>query len=236
MRPPISEAFELPPSISAGSENVSEHSPQSPDRLTTSISAHPSLIDFTVGVEPFRHDSLRRPTVDVIVREQLLKVIGSRNYMHEVASEYFATISRRISIVSAERFFGRLPSIESTKCAADFAALCLCIYLVSQVPRPHDRSMQSSLYVTSKSIISLLEATSYHSLEVVQCRLLIAFYEMGHGIYPAAAASIGACAKMTHYADFHHGSILSSKKDETEIVVEEKRRTLWALHNLDRYG
>jgi hypothetical protein len=96
--------------------------------------------------------------------------------------------------------------------------------------------MQSSLYVTSKSIISLLEATSYLSLEVVQCHLLIAFYEMGHGIYPAAAASIGACAKIAHYTNSHHGSILSSKKDEREIVVEEKRRTLWALHNLDRYG
>lgn len=236
MRPPISEAFELPPSTSVGPENASEHSPQSTAGPTTRISAYSSLIDFTVGIEPFRHDSLRQPTVDVIVQEQLLKVIGSRNYMHEVASEYFATISRRISIVSAERFFGRLPSIESAKCAADFTALCLCMYLVSQVPRPHDRSMQSSLYVTSKSIISLLEATSYHSVEVVQCRLLIAFYEMGHGIYPAAAASIGACAKMAHYAGFNHCSVLSSAKDEREILVEEKRRTLWALHNLDRYG
>lgn len=58
---------------------------------------------------------------------------------------------------------------------------------------------------------------------------------MGHGIYPAAAASIGACAKMAHYADLHHSSILSNKKDERDIVVEEKRRTLWTLHNLDRY-
>lgn len=95
--------------------------------------------------------------------------------------------------------------------------------------------MQSSLYVTLKGIISLLEATSYHSLEVVQCRLLIAFYEIGHGIYPAAAASIGACAKMAHFAGFRHRSILSSNEDEREIVAEEKKRTLWMMHNLDRY-
>jgi hypothetical protein len=96
--------------------------------------------------------------------------------------------------------------------------------------------MQSSLYVTVKSIISLLEATSYHSLEFIQCRLLIAFYEMGHGIYPAAAASVGACAKMARFAGFYQESILLSLEDDREIVVEEKKRTLWALHNLDRYS
>jgi hypothetical protein len=94
--------------------------------------------------------------------------------------------------------------------------------------------MQSSLYVILKSIISLLESTSYHSLEVMQCRLLIAFNEIGHGIYLAAAPSTGACAKIAHFAGFHRNSILSSHEDEREIVAEQKKLTLWALHNLDR--
>ncbi|KAI5456868.1 hypothetical protein BGZ63DRAFT_80730 [Mariannaea sp. PMI_226] len=202
---------------------------------TTGVSAIPGLIDITVGIEPFRHDSLRRPMVDVIVQKEVFKIIGSRGYMHEIANLYFDSIAKRISIISAQRFYRRLSDIASSSCAADFAALCLCVYLVLQVPPQHENSMQSSLYVTSKSIISLLEATSYHSLEVVQCRVLIAFYEIGHGIYPAAAISIGGCAKMVHFAGFYGNSILPSREDEMKLIIEEKKRTLWALHNLDRY-
>ncbi|KAK0761215.1 hypothetical protein N5P37_006162, partial [Trichoderma harzianum] len=210
------------------------YSPQS-SRSATDVWNSPSFTDVTSGVEPFLHDSLRRPTVDVIVQKQLLKIVKSRSEMHRIADSYFATIARRISIVSAQRFYARLPKIESPSCGADFAALCLCVHLVLQLPLSHDSSMQSSLYVTVKGIISLLEATSFQSVEVIQCRILIAFYEIGHGIYPAAAASIGGCAKMARFAGFHRHSILSTYDEEREIVVEEKKRTLWALHNLDRY-
>lgn len=224
---------DAPTKIDASSSR--SYSPQS-SRSATDVWNSPSFTDVTSGIEPFLHDSLRRPTVDVIVQKQLLKIVKSRSEMHRIADSYFATIARRISIVSAQRFYARLPKIESPSCAADFAALCLCVHLVLQLPQPHDSSMQSSLYVTVKGIISLLEATSFHSLEVIQCRILIAFYEIGHGIYPAAAASIGGCAKMARFAGFHRHSILSTYDEEREIVVEEKKRTLWALHNLDRYS
>ncbi|KAL6816182.1 hypothetical protein V8C40DRAFT_254667 [Trichoderma camerunense] len=236
LRPVESEAgLKAPDAPTKTDANSSRsYSPQS-SRSATDVWNSPSFTDVTSGVEPFLHDSLRRPTVDVIVQKQLLKIVKSRSEMHRIADTYFATIARRISIISAQRFYARLPKIESPSCAADFAALCLCVHLVLQLPQPHDSSMQSSLYVTVKGIISLLEATSFHSLEVIQCRILIAFYEIGHGTYPAAAASIGGCAKMARFAGFHRHSILSTYDEEREIVVEEKKRTLWALHNLDRY-
>ncbi|KAL7935536.1 hypothetical protein V8C35DRAFT_279265 [Trichoderma chlorosporum] len=218
----------------ARADTNSPYSQQS-SRSATDIWTSPNFTDITSSVEPFLHDSLRRPTVDIIVQKHFLRIIGSRSEMHRIADSYFATIARRISVVSAQRLYARLPKIESPSCAADFAALCLCLHLLLQLPQQHDSSMQSSLYVTLKGIISLLEATSYHSLEVIQCRILIAFYEIGHGIYPAAAASVGSCAKMARFAGFHRHSILSSYDDEREIVAEEKKRTLWALHNLDRY-
>ncbi|RFU77119.1 hypothetical protein TARUN_5100 [Trichoderma arundinaceum] len=144
-------------------------------------------IDITAGIDPFLHDSLRRPTVDVIVQKQFLKIIGSRSEMRQIANSYFASIARKISIISAQRFYERLPRIESPSCTADFATLCLSLY------------------------------------------------EMGHGLYPAAAASIGACAKVACFAGFHRKSVLSRHEDESGVVTEEKKRTYWALHNLDRY-
>ncbi|RDW58511.1 hypothetical protein BP5796_12441 [Coleophoma crateriformis] len=200
------------------------------------VSASAGLIDLTAGTDPFRHESIRKPTVNAIAQKELLRIVGSPNNMRQVASSYFAAISCRIPIVSAKRFLERLPSTVFADCDADFAALCLCIYLILEVPQPGDVSMQSSLYVKVKGILSLLEATSYHSLEAVQSRILVAFYEMGHGLYPAAAASIGACGKMARFIGLHSNSTFRNPKGKAwEILAEEKRRTLWALHNLDRY-
>ncbi|RDW56777.1 hypothetical protein BP6252_13961 [Coleophoma cylindrospora] len=208
-----------------------------PSGTAMGVSASAGLIDITASTDPFRHESIRKPTVDAITQKELFRIVGSPNNMRQVASSYFASISRRIPIVSANRFLDKLPSTVSTGCDADFAALCLSIYLILEVPQPGDVSMQSSLYVKVKGILSLLEATSYHSLEVVQSRILVAFYEMGHGLYPAATASIGACGKMARFIGLHSDSTYQNPDEETawKILAEEKRRTLWALHNLDRY-
>ena len=201
----------------------------------TGVSLSPSLNDIALAVEPFRHDSVRRPTVDIIVRRELLKVVGSRERMHQISVAYFASISRRISIISAQRFYGKLPSVGSDSCTADCAALCLSICLSLELPQPGDTSMQSSLYITLKSILSLLEATAYHSLDSVQCRLLVAFYELGHGIHSASSASVAACAKIAQFAAVLHQPVPPSHgEDNRDIFIEERRRTIWALHNFDR--
>ena len=187
------------------------------------------------SIDPFRHDSLRRPTVDAIIDKEFLRILGSHDRMHEVASVYFSSISIRIPILSEKRFRKRLPSALSPKRDAEFAALCLCVYLVLEIPQPGDETMQSSLYVSVKSILSLLEATSFRSLEAVQCRVLVAFYEVGHGIYPAAAVSVGACAKLAQVLGLRREIPSFEYGDESDIVAEERRRTWWALHNLDRY-
>jgi hypothetical protein len=210
-------------------------SPQSSGTVPGS-SALPGLIDATASIDPFRHESIRKPTVDAIARKELLQIVGSPDNMRQVANSYFASISRRIPILSTKGFLERLPSTSFNSCDADFAALCLCVCLILEVPPPEDVSMQSSMYVKAKGIIGLLEATSYHSLEAVQSRILVAFYEMGHGLHPAAAASIGACGKIARSIGLHNDLTYPSPEETAAaILVEEKRRTLWALHNLDRY-
>lgn len=210
-------------------------SPQ-PSGAVPGPSARPGLIDAAASIDPFRHESLRKPTVDAIARKELLQIVRSPDHMRQVASSYFDSISRRIPILSANGFLERLPSTSFISCDADFAALCLCICLIMEVPSPEDVSMQSSLYVKAKGIISLLEATSYHSLEAVQSRILVAFYEMGHGLHAAAAATIGACGRIARFIGLH-SDLAHPTPEETgrAILTEEKRRTLWALHNLDRY-
>lgn len=196
---------------------------------------HPDLffVNTRHKVNPFRHRALRQPTIDIAVSMQALKIFGSFEKVQETATTYFNTIYQRMPIISKRRFYERLrPLSESTP--ADFSALYLCIDLILQYPLQQAQNMQSSLYLTVKSIISLLESTNHVSLEVVQCRLLVSFYEIGHGIFPAASISIGACARTARALGLNKNRVHSVDNEVRRIVAEEERRVWWAVVNLDR--
>ena len=155
---------------------------------------------------------------------------------HRIANKYFDTIYQRWPIVSKARFLERLPYL-FFKPRADFTLLCLSIHLLLQYPTPNDLSMQSSLYVTIKNAISLLESTSFLTLEVVQARLLVTFYEVGHGIEPGASISIAAAAKTARMLGLNKKQFQQRKADPAaKIVAEEEKRVWWAAVNLDRYA
>ncbi|TKA23903.1 hypothetical protein B0A54_17752 [Friedmanniomyces endolithicus] len=101
--------------------------------------------------------------------------------------------------------------------------------LLLQQPSANCRSMQSTLYANVKSTLGLLEALNYQSLEVVQSRLLCVFYEMGHGILPAASISLATCAKVARSKNLHKRNATS------DVLEEERKRTWWMLLNLDRF-
>jgi hypothetical protein len=95
--------------------------------------------------------------------------------------------------------------------------------------------MQSSLYVNVKSKISLLESTSYLSLMVIQARLLVAFYEMGHGISPGAAISISACASSARALGLNKKAFQTVQGEGSTLLnAEEEKRVWWAVLILDR--
>jgi len=47
-------------------------------------------------------------------------------------------------------------------------------------------------YLSSKSFLALVEGSGINSLEIIQARLLINLFEVGHGFHPAAAISMAA--------------------------------------------
>ena len=185
-------------------------------------------------IDPFRHETLRRPTVDVAVTLQATKIFGSLQKVPAIATTYFDTVHHRLPIMSRKRFQQSLPALLATS-SADFTALCLCLHLVQEYPAPQPgQSMQSSLYVNVKSVIGLLESTGYMSLNVIQCRVLLSFYEMGHGIYPAASMSIAACARAARSLGLHKRKSDLPDNESMRIKAEEERRVWWAIINLDR--
>jgi hypothetical protein len=74
----------------------------------------------------------------------------------------------------------------------DLAILFLAMKLVTTTP---DEKIDIVLYQEAKSFSERLQADGTISLLMLQAMVLIAVYEYGHAIYPAAWMTIGACVR-----------------------------------------
>lgn len=72
------------------------------------------------------------------------------------------------------------------------------------------------------------------TLDFVQCQLLLAVYELGHGIFPAVSSTIASCAKAGRNIGITKDH-LSKDKSQRGQAFEERLHTWWAIHNLDRF-
>ena len=82
---------------------------------------------------------------------------------------------------------------------ADLPLLYLSMKLITSQPRVGFEAVENYLYTASKRFLSLLESSGTASLLYLQALVLVALYEYGQGIYPAAWMTVGQCVR---YADF----------------------------------
>lgn len=187
------------------------------------------------GIDRPAENSLSKQAIDRTVRLQVSQIIGTDlEAIQDIATLFFDTIHVKISFLSKERFLDRL-SGGIDDAPADFTALCLCISLILQHPHPGVQTMQSLRYVMVKNIITLLESTGYYlTLEHIQCRLIVIYYELGHDISPAVSVSLGACARMARALGLNRNWHRPISHELGSAVAEEERRAWWTIFILDR--
>ena len=95
--------------------------------------------------------------------------------------------------------------------------------------------VQSPLYATVKSFINVLEASNDVSVDLAHCRVLVTFYEMGHGLHTAAYVSIAGSARLARTLGLHRKPWRYLDADTDKIILEEKKRIWWAIANMDRF-
>jgi hypothetical protein len=166
----------------------------------------------------------KKNTVEVAICRDAIGILGNHDEVTAIATDYFNTLSNRMPFIWRDRFNSRLQSMR-TNPHADFSLLCLCIYLVVQYPPKYNQNVRSSVYAIIKGHISLLEASGFLSLEFVQARLLLSIFEIGHGLYPAASISIGACARTARALGLNKKQFGDSFSDDSarQRAEEEKR-------------
>jgi hypothetical protein len=153
--------------------------------------------------------------------QDVLEILSNANALQQAVTDYFNTIHCWFPIISKKRMNMGEPLHEG---GSDLAMLFLAMKLVSSQPVNGVASAESHLYIASKRFIALLESSGTISLMYLQAMVLVAIYEFGHSIYPAAWMTIGACSR---YAEILG---LPSYKDSVVILGQAVGQPYWHIH------
>ncbi|KAH8899364.1 hypothetical protein GQ53DRAFT_836418 [Thozetella sp. PMI_491] len=186
-----------------------------------------------LDIDCFKWASMTVPRPSVEIPMEVLEVLGRGNTVQDAASSYFESIHCWFPIVSKKRMAIGIPMWDA---GPDLAMLFLAMKLVTAPPVQGTRAVDNPLYPMARRFLSLLESSGTVSLQYVQALVLLAIYEMGHAVYPAAWMTVGACSR---YADILG---IPSFRESTAIMgtlstwteAEERRRVWWGIFILDR--
>ncbi|KAE9370944.1 hypothetical protein N431DRAFT_468950 [Stipitochalara longipes BDJ] len=183
----------------------------------------------------FQQTRLELPRANLKVPAEVSSLIGDIPSIRGIAAIFFEEIHRWLTIISKESFFVHLLSpLAERQTELSLLTLCMKLCCASR----SDGDSQTILYNTAKRFYHEVEAAGFLSIPVLQSGILIAFYELGQAIYPAAYLTVGACARyglmlgLDRYLLALEGD---SDGPRSWIEVEEKRRVWWAVLIFDRY-
>ncbi|KAJ5699354.1 hypothetical protein N7536_002367 [Penicillium majusculum] len=172
------------------------------------------------------------PTTGTTVPQDILELLGDLDGIQLTATRFFKHIHQWMPFISKKRFYDLYlqPSFRSRP---DVALLLLALKLITTFPPAGSRSPRTALYNSAKHFYLKVEES--FSILVLQAGVLVALYELGHGIYPAAFLSIGVCARYAHALGINVSRTVPTRRVLTLVEVEERRRAWWAIVILDRF-
>lgn len=172
------------------------------------------------------------------------------NIKAHIITELSGTDPRKVLTIYSETIhpwfsiFSKPPSCDqhpTTWDAApvDFALLCFAIVLVNRAPEQLQgvytlKSTHRSMYLMSKTWITLLEGAGCNSIDFVKARLLLTLFEVSHGLSVAAYLSIANAVRAADALVVFQQQGASQLLPEDDI--EEYRTIWWGTVILDRFA
>lgn len=168
------------------------------------------------------------------VPAHIMHLLGDIDEIRATASKFFEYIHLWMPFISKKRFYElHLPS--SFQSQPDVVLLLLSLKLITTIPPTSPRNPQTPLYHAVKHFYLEVEHSSILSLPVLQAGVVLALYELGHAIYPAAFLSIGTCTRYAYTLGINVSQSLKISRVLTLVEAEERRRVWWAIVILDRF-
>lgn len=151
---------------------------------------------------------------------------------------YENTIHHWLPILSIKRLKQTAKALgDPTRGVVDVLVFVALEALVSHGEQPTSLPQSNPSYLKAKHGSFIAESGGTINIRLIQTIVLVALYELGHSIYPAAYLTIGQAVRLATMVGLY------SQKDakqlfvepETWTLCEEQRRTWWAIVMLDRY-
>lgn len=169
------------------------------------------------------------------IPEDIYRITGSIDQLKSISGHWFSTIHTWFPILSKKRIELLLadPGLELTP---DVALLFSSMHLLTDEESGCRSTVRNNTYWILKDYAAALEANAVMTPQLLQSKVLIALYEIGHAIYPSAYLSVGSCAA------FGKALGLDNRKESPQMLrkfgawaeMEELRRLWWAVLILDR--
>lgn len=172
------------------------------------------------------------PSPPIPLPPHILSLLGTPSDILTTTTSYFSQIHPWMPFISKHRvhtLYLHLPLPSHP----DIALLFLAHKLITTLPPKTPLDVRTPLYSATKHFHLEVENSSALSVPTLQAGMLIALYEIGHAIYPAAYLSVGACARYA-FALGIGGKGVQGKRASTMVEVEERRRVYWGVVILDR--
>jgi hypothetical protein len=177
------------------------------------------------------------PSVQLIASAYFDDLIGDPQ---STVAEYFARINWWMPIVSQTRLLASLKTAEIERKATEVDLVLLILAMEVLLWNPssqQSKNPRTKAYLLARHFINEAVLAGAMSCRLLQAQILLAVFELGHAMYPAAYLSVGACARYgiamganaTLRPDFplHHPSM-------DLLEIEEQKRTWWMVLILDR--
>jgi hypothetical protein len=212
---------------------------EKPHNLTSRLlrpakEAHESLATWFLDQQAFQRQNRNLPTICLDIDPSVLALLGETDF---IVKQYFEKLHWWMPIISPTLLLDAIKD-DPAKQDSSLSVLLLAIQVLLwyppkqqyQNPRTNDYQIVKQLLADSISLGTL-------SFLLLQAQVLVAIYELGHAIYPAAYLSIGSCACYGAALEVDQ-SLRPGYFPQTPFLrpleVEERRRTWWAITILDR--
>lgn len=179
---------------------------------------------------------LTSSNISLTLEGQVSAVVGDGLRLEAMVATYFRTINTWLPVILEDFYYDQISQARVQSAPSDLSLLTLCMFLVCAIPVDGEIPMQTrALYTQIKSFTAMLEALGTNSLRMLQCRLLLTIFEVGHAMYPAAYISAGASVR----AAVTIGANASSSEQLVKVFgdqwqAQEARRTWKGIVITDR--
>lgn len=196
-----------------------------------SAAAATLLAERFMDPELFALAQLELPTLNLesLVTEEVERLVGDVREIQATSQFFFETVHSWMPIVCKIGFSQSLLK-RMTHQRAEFFLLVLSMKLCSS----RVTEARSHFYQLVRQYYADLERSGVMSLLVLQAGVLIALYEMGHGLYPDAYLSVSECARYGAALGVDKTIVSRGATSTKWPDLEEARRVWWSILVLDR--